>query len=162
MKHRQEPGFTLIELMVTVAIVGILASIAYPSYQNSITKSRRTDATGALLGFANFMERRFTERNHYCDAADTSVGSAAVTGCGTTTNDTGTPLAYATTSPLDGGTAYYNLTIQDATSSTYILRATPTGAQTGNGILQLTQSGVRNWDRNNDGDFLDTNETNWN
>ena len=55
-------GFTLIELMIAVAIVGILAGIAYPSYQDSVRKSRRADAQGALLGFANAMERYFTQR----------------------------------------------------------------------------------------------------
>ena len=58
-------GFTLVELMIAVAIVGILASIAYPSYQDSVRKSRRADAKGALLGFANAMERHFTENNSY-------------------------------------------------------------------------------------------------
>ena len=145
-------GFTLIELMIVVAIIGILASIAYPSYQDSVMKSRRADATGALLGFANAMERRFTETNSYLGAAGTTALPA----------NTGTPRIYSTQSPVDGGTAYYNLTIQDATTSTYILRAAPTGAQAGNGILQLIQTGARSWDRNNDGDFLDTNENNWN
>ena len=50
-------GFSLIELMIAVAIVGILAGIAYPSYQESVRDSRRADAKGALLGFANSMER---------------------------------------------------------------------------------------------------------
>ncbi|MFI3186333.1 MAG: prepilin-type N-terminal cleavage/methylation domain-containing protein, partial [Methylococcaceae bacterium] len=57
---QSQAGFTLIELMVTVAIVGILAAIAYPSYQDSVRKSRRADASGALLGLANAMERHFT------------------------------------------------------------------------------------------------------
>ena len=61
-------GFTLIELMIAVAIVGILAGIAYPSYQDSVRKSRRADAKGALLGFANAMERYFTENNSYLGA----------------------------------------------------------------------------------------------
>ena len=148
----KQKAFTLIELMVTVAIVGILASIAYPSYQDSVMKSRRADAKGALLGFANAMERRFTETNSYLGAAGNNATPA----------DTGAPRIYPTQSPVDGGTPYYNLTINAGiTASTYTLRATPTGAQAGNGILQVTQAGVRNWDRNNDGDFLDANETNW-
>lgn len=58
-------GFTLIELMVTVAIVGILAAIAYPSYQNYILKSNRAAATGCLLEYAQFMERTFTQNMAY-------------------------------------------------------------------------------------------------
>jgi len=152
-------GFTLIELMVVVSIIGILASIAYPSYITSVTKSRRSDAMGALLGFANAMERQFTQTNSYCDAG----GTGGTNSCGAGgINDTGSPSIYATTSPVDGGTPYYNLTINAITASSYTLLATPTGAQTGNGILRVTQAGVRNWDRNNDGDFSDTNEGNWN
>jgi type IV pilus assembly protein PilE len=70
---KKQKAFTLIELMVTVAIVGILASIAYPSYQDSVRKSRREDAKGVLLGLANAMERRFTEANSYTGVTPTST-----------------------------------------------------------------------------------------
>jgi len=132
MKQLQQNGFTLIELMVTVAIVGILAGIAYPSYQDSVMKSRRADAKGALLGLANAMERHFTARNTYL-------------GAGTIDGDTGSPTIFSATSPVDGGTPYYNLTINAATASTYTLHAAPTGAQANDkcGTLSLTQTGVR-------------------
>lgn len=125
-------GFTLIELMVTVAIIGILASIAYPSYQDSVMKSRRADAEGALLGLANAMERHFTETNSYL-------------GAGTTAGNTGSPTIFSTTSPVDGGTPYYNLTISAAATSSYTLTAAPTGAQANDtcGSLTLTQTGVK-------------------
>lgn len=128
-------GFTLIELMITVAIIGILAGIAYPSYQESVMKSRRADAKGALLGFANAMERHFTETNSYENAAGTS-GTPA---------DTGAPRIYAQQSPVDGGTAYYNLKINAATASTYTLHAERIGAQANDkcGTLTLTQTGAR-------------------
>ncbi|MDD4904996.1 MAG: type IV pilin protein [Methylobacter tundripaludum] len=128
----KQQAFTLIELMVTVAIVGILAGIAYPSYQDSVMKSRRADAKGALLGFANAMERHFTETNSYL-------------GAGTTNGNTGIPTVFSATSPVDGGTAYYNLTINTATAVSYTLNAVPTGAQTNDkcGTLSLTQTGVR-------------------
>jgi type IV pilus assembly protein PilE len=128
----KQQAFTLIELMVTVAIVGILAGIAYPGYQDSIMKSRRADAEGALLGFANAMERHFTETNSYL-------------GAGTTSGNTGAPTIFSTTSPVDGGTPYYNLTINAATASSYTLNAAPTGAQANDkcGTLSLTQTGTR-------------------
>lgn len=155
---KKTDGFTLIELMIVVAIIGILASIAYPSYVDSVKKSRRSDATGALLGFANAMERRFTETNSYCD----SGGTGGTNTCGDgSTNDTGSPSIYPTQSPVDGGTKYYDLTINAVTASSYTLRAAPIGAQAGDGIVQITQTGVRSWDRNNDGDFSDTNENKW-
>jgi type IV pilus assembly protein PilE len=58
-------GFTLVELMITVAIVAILAAIAYPSYQDSIIKTKRAIAQGDLMELASFMERFFTENNQY-------------------------------------------------------------------------------------------------
>ena len=58
-------GFTLVELMITVAIVGILASVAYPGYQSQIRKSHRADAQAELMKLQNFMERFFTEHNCY-------------------------------------------------------------------------------------------------
>ena len=75
---QKQQGFTLIELMVTVAIVGILAAIAYPSYQSSVIKSRRADAEGVLLGLANAMERHFTESNTYLGAGTTDTGAPSI------------------------------------------------------------------------------------
>ena len=130
----KQNAFTLIELMIVVAIVGILAAIAYPSYQDSVRKSRREDAKGVLLGLANAMERRFTETNSYCDAA---VGGTAVTNCGTTAGDTGTPSIYS----IPTATAtYYTITISAASASSYTLSAAPTGTDTCN-TLTLTHTG---------------------
>ena len=58
-------GFTLMELMIVVAIIGILAGIAYPTYQDSVRKSRRADAEAVLLELAQWMERFYTENNRY-------------------------------------------------------------------------------------------------
>lgn len=61
----RQKGFTLIELMVVVAIVGILAAVAYPSYQGSIRKTNRSDAKDALLRLAAAQERFFFSNNGY-------------------------------------------------------------------------------------------------
>jgi type IV pilus assembly protein PilE len=71
-------GFTLIEVMVTVAIVGILAAIAIPSYSQYIQKTRRTDAQEKLLDMAAQQERWFFSNNQYAkQAAIDSVGGGA-------------------------------------------------------------------------------------
>jgi type IV pilus assembly protein PilE len=158
---RRARGFTLIELMIAVAIVGILAAIAYPSYLDSVRKSRRADAQGALLGFANGMERHFTETSNYCNAG--GAGGANTCGDADATNDTGTaPTSiYA---PPSATAAYYTFTINNADTSTYTLRVTPvTGSsQARDGMFEIDETGARRWDRNNDGDFADANENNWN
>ncbi len=140
-------GFTLIEMMIVVAIVGILAAIAYPSYQQHVRSSRRADAQAALSELAQFMERRFTENNGYdlapagLDALDTLPFSQ---------------------SPRDG-TAVYNLTLTAVAANTFTLRAAPIpgGPQVGDGNMQLAETGAKSWDRNNDNDFGDAMENCW-
>lgn len=66
MRHRQAVGFTLIELMITVAIVGILAAVAYPSYNAYIQKGERARAKAFMLDVAQKEERYFTSANIYC------------------------------------------------------------------------------------------------
>lgn len=60
-------GFTLIELMIVVAVIAVLAAIAIPSYQDYVQKTRRADAQSALLQTAQAMERCFTRTNTYVD-----------------------------------------------------------------------------------------------
>ena len=60
-------GFTLIELVIGIAIIGILASIAYPSYMNQMRQAKRTDCEAGLMQLASAMERDFSRRNAYRD-----------------------------------------------------------------------------------------------
>ena len=135
-------GFTLIELMITVAIVGIIAAIAYPNYIGSVRKSKRVEAQGALLSFANAMEMWRLQNRSYCDAGDT--GGTGVNSCGVSgTNDTGSPTIFSTVVPISGGATTYNLTIDVVTATTYTLMATATGSQTADGNLSLTNTGTK-------------------
>lgn len=148
MKKNQQQGFTLIELMIAVGIVAILASVAYGSYRDTINDSRRADAQGSLTSFAISMERFFTETGTYQGAA---------TGGG----NTGAPTIFATEAPLDGATKYYDLSIQAANATTFTLRATPKNAQAGDGFIELTSTGTRRWDKNNNGSAADAGENCW-
>ena len=68
--RRQVAGFTLLELMITVAIVAILSTIAYASYTNQVVKSRRAAAANCLQERAQFMERYYTTNMTYLGAPD--------------------------------------------------------------------------------------------
>lgn len=69
MNTDKQTGFTLIELMITVAIVAILASIAYPSYQDQVRKSRRSDGISKMLDVAQRQERYYTQHQKYTSDA---------------------------------------------------------------------------------------------
>lgn len=140
MQQRQQ-GFSLIELMIVVAIVGILAAIAIPSYNDSVKKSRRADAQGALQGLAQAMERSYTEKGTYA-WGDGDVGDEA-------TGANATPTIFSTESPLDGSNKYYDLRIDTADATSYIIHAIPKNAQAGDGTLTLSSTGARTWGAQN-------------
>ena len=74
--HRGSRGFTLIELMITVAIVGILAAIAYPSYQDSVRKGKRAEGRTALIDFMQQQERYLTQTGSYLEVTPGQTGVA--------------------------------------------------------------------------------------
>jgi type IV pilus assembly protein PilE len=125
MAARHLRGFTLVELMITVAIVGILAAIAYPSYTSHVQKTRRAMAGACLMELSQWMERRYT-------TVLTHVG-AALPSTSCQTDLTGIYTFSISTSPA-------------VTASTYQLQAAPTGPQaadTSCGTLTLNQAGTK-------------------
>ncbi|MCP4598358.1 MAG: prepilin-type N-terminal cleavage/methylation domain-containing protein [Neptuniibacter sp.] len=147
---KKQKGFSLLELMIAVLIVGLISAVAYPSYQQYITDSRRVDAQQALLSFANAMERFKVENMVYTGAASGGANS-------------GPPAAtlFPSQAPVDGGTAFYNLTIESSATRSYILRADPIGTQNGDGLMEILSTGIKRWDKNDDGDATDAGENNW-
>lgn len=112
MSRKQSSGFTLIELMIVVAIVALLAAIAVPAYKEHVTRTRRSDAETALLDLSARMERYFAENNTYATAT-IAAGSGA-------------------TDVLNSATSYsswYTISITAQTASAYTLQATPVGVQ---------------------------------
>ena len=68
MLFKQQQGFTLLEVMITVAIIATLASIAYPSYKDSVQKGKRSDAKVELLRIAQMQEGYFAQKMSYANS----------------------------------------------------------------------------------------------
>ncbi len=118
-------GFTLMELMIVVAIIGIIAAIGYPSYRDQVMKSRRADGMSALLQLADRMER------HYSDV-------------GTYTKADGTDIAVADVFP-SFASDYYTLTIVAQDNIGFTVSAARKGTQVKDkcGTFTLTSQGVK-------------------
>lgn len=117
-------GFTLIELMIVVAVVGILAAIAYPSYVDSVRKSKRADGKAALMNAAQRMEVYYARNASY---------AGATTGPGNTNI------------PATSEKGYFNIAISSLAASSYTLQATAVGDQANDDIqgFQLTSTGAK-------------------
>ena len=122
-QHKNALGFSLIELMIVVAIVGILGAIAYPSYNSHMHTSRRTDAQRIMISHAQSMERYFTSNGKYVSSGTT---------CG----------------PSDPtATAYYTFS-NSCTATTFTITASPvtsSGQPAGDQTLSNTGARTGTW-----------------
>ena len=121
---RAPRGFTLIEIMIVVALIGIIASIALTSYQSNALKTRRYAAQSCLMEQAQYMERYYTSANNPMSYTGAVLPSATCQ----------TNLA-----------SYYGFSLT-STAQAFSVQATATGAQTGDTgctTLSLTQAATR-------------------
>ena len=119
--RQRKTGFTLIELMITVAVVGILAAIAYPSYMDSVRKSRRSDAINDLSAIALAQEKWRVNNTTYGTLTDVWGGVLFTSG------------------------GYYGLTVANA-ATTFSVTATAVTTKSQNGdtgctVLTINQNG---------------------
>ncbi len=128
---KQPSGFSLIEMMIVVAIVGVISAIAYPSYTEHVKKARRGDARGAMMGLASALER-YRANNP-----------------GRGYNGAKLPDIYPDKAPIDGPEKFYSLNL-NVLNMTYTIRATRYGPQGQDecGDFVLDESGTRSLENN--------------
>jgi type IV pilus assembly protein PilE len=122
-------GFTLIELMIVVAIVAILASVAYPAFTNSVKRGNRAEARSALLDLAARQERHYSDnRNQYTGTITDLIADPA--NCTATGVQSETCLYTLTTTATNG-------------NQNFTITAAPTFSDAECGSFTITQTGQK-------------------
>lgn len=125
-KQKNNSGFTLIELMIVVAIVAVLAAIAIPSYSSYVMRGKRAEGRAYLMNAAALLERYYSDNNVYATAANTMPGTVA-TAAGATSES-----------------GYYTGSMTVSTPfQTYTITATSNFTDADCGNLTLTHDGTR-------------------
>jgi type IV pilus assembly protein PilE len=116
-------GFTLIELMIVIAILGILALVAIPTYSSYVVKARRSDAVVSLTGIAQMQEMHYARYNTYAKELVAGAGSKDKLSCRSSCNGNESPKGY------------YNITVKEGANGAgsikygFLLEAIPVGSQ---------------------------------
>jgi type IV pilus assembly protein PilE len=139
-------GFTLIELMITVAIVALLASLAYPAYTGSILKGRRAEGRTALIELLQQQERYLTQSGSYMSFAAGATGTN-----GTTRDGSSITIPFRTTSGTNAGSSAYDLAAAACPAASgamglnecVLLTAQPRGADPDAGNLTMQSTGAK-------------------
>jgi type IV pilus assembly protein PilE len=139
MKKNDNRGFTLVELMVVVAVIGILAAVAYPSYQDSVRKTRRAEGRAALMRLMQQEERWYSQNSSYI-----IFSSASSNGFNWFSGDNAVSSSYeiaATACSAPDDTSIRNCVLLTASPGTG--RVNPGFRDTECGSLTLTSTGVK-------------------
>jgi type IV pilus assembly protein PilE len=121
-------GFSLVELLVVLVIMGVLSAVALPAYTRYVQRGHRTEAMAALLESQHFMERYYSANGQYLSPANA------------------VPLLPQRLQGIPSqGTVRYQLSVREATLNSYVLQAVPEGSMSGDvcGSLTINQTGLR-------------------
>ncbi|MCC6073754.1 type IV pilin protein [Pseudomonas sp. GCM10022188] len=124
MERNRQRGFTLIELMITVVIVGILAAIAWPSYQQYVLRGHRAAAQAEMMDIANRQQQYLLANRSYASKTQLEAAGYAL--------------------PSDVSSRYsYDITLGTGSLPTFTIDFTAIGAQANDGDLALTSEGLK-------------------
>lgn len=143
--RRTSYGFTLMELMITVAIVALLASIAYPAYTGAVLKGKRAEGRAALVQLMQDQERHLTQTGSYMKFDAGATGSNGTIQAGSS-EVSGRPIPFKTRS-ADSNSAY-QLSATTCSSALklnecVLLSAVPVGADPEAGTLTISSAGQK-------------------
>ena len=142
LKKRIARGFTLIELLIVVAVIGILAAIAFPSYQDQVRKGKRSEGKAALLKAAQLQERYYTANNTYADSSVFPTLFGLATSAAVYSHDSSSGSNNDASSP-------YRITVAAGATGTiassFTISATPQSGFTDPkcNVLTLTNTGLK-------------------
>lgn len=118
MNKKIQKGFTLLEVMVVIAIIAIIAAFAVPTYQQYVLRSHRVEARNALQEMANRLQQNYSVTRQWDKLSD-----------GKTVEKDTLPATWGLASTPINGTERYKITVEEISSTAYLLKATAQGAQ---------------------------------